>query len=236
MQFLLKTTLPLILGAAAAAAVHAQSLPPPDGVLTLTATAHIEVPQDWMTLTFSVAKEGSDAASVQSQIRQAVEAALAEARRVAKPGQVEVQTGAFSLYPRYGQKGAMSGWHGTAQLIVQGRDMPALAQLSGRIGTMTIAQVAYSISRETREKLEGEAAAQAIARYGAQAAGYAKAFGYGGYRLREVQVMHEGASPPVVPAMARARLSAEAADASLPVEAGKGMVSATVSGSVQLTK
>ena len=45
-------------------------------------------------------REGQDAATVQSQLKQALDAALAEARKAARPGQVEVQTGNFSLYPR----------------------------------------------------------------------------------------------------------------------------------------
>ena len=40
---------------------------------------------------------------------------------------------------------------------------------------------ATALSRELREKVEGEVAAQAIARYRAKAADYAKQFGYGGY-------------------------------------------------------
>ena len=41
---------------------------------------------------------------------------------------------------------------------------------------MTIARVGYSLSRESREKVEGELAAQAIGRYRAKAADYAAAF------------------------------------------------------------
>ena len=46
---------------------------------------------------------------------------------------------------------------------------------------MTIARVSYGVSRELREKVEGEVTAQAIARYRAKAADYAKQFGYTGY-------------------------------------------------------
>ncbi len=89
---------------------------------------------------------------MQSQLKQALDAALAEARKAARPGQVEVQTGNFSLYPRYaGQGQRINGWQGTAELVVEGRDMPAIGQLTGRITTMTIARVGYGLSRERRE-------------------------------------------------------------------------------------
>ena len=66
--------------------------------------------------------------------------------------------------------------------------MAAIGQLSGRITTMTVARVAYRLSREASQKVEAEVAAEAIARYRAKAGEYAKQFGYGGYSIREVNV------------------------------------------------
>jgi uncharacterized protein YggE len=76
--------------------------------------------------------------------------------------------------------------------------------------------------------------AQAIERYRARAADYARQFGYGGYAIREVNVSSNeppGFAP--VP-MLRAKAMAAGADEALPVEPGKGVVSVTVSGSVQM--
>jgi predicted secreted protein len=220
----------------------AQTLPPPAGVLNLSSSASIEVPKDVLGVVFSVTREGSDAQAVQSGLKQALDAALAEARKVAKPGQVDVQTGNFSLYPRYsnpGPKGgqpAITGWQGSAELMVQGRDVTAIAQLTGRVQTMSIARVGYSLSREAREKVEGEAAAQAIARWRAKAAQTSQQFGYAGYTVREVNVAtdqpHPGQPMPMMRAKAMDAASAEA----LPTEAGKTEVVATVNGSVQMTR
>jgi predicted secreted protein len=218
------------------AALFAADLPPPSGVVALTSSASAEVTKDVMTVTFSTTREGADANSVQAGLKQALDAALAEARKVAKPGQVDVQTGNFSLYPRYTNKGVLSGWQGSAELIVEGRDMPAISQLVGRISTLTIGRVGYSLSREAREKSEGDVAAQAIARYRAKAADYARQFGYAGYTLREVNV-NANEQPPIRPvAMASARMMSAQADESLPVEAGKATVAVTVNGTVQLNK
>ena len=147
----------------------------PSGVLTLSASASVEVAHDWLSVTLSTTREGADAATVQSALKQALDAALAEAKRAATPGQIEVQTGNFSLYPGHAPRG---GWQGSAELMIEGRDMHAIAQLTGRINTLTIARVGYSLSREQREKVEADVAAQAIARYRAKAAEYAKQFGY----------------------------------------------------------
>ena len=208
----------------------------PQGVVSLSSSASIEVPRDVLGVTFSTTKEGADAASVQSQLKQALDAALAEAKKAARPGQVEVQTGNFSLAPRYTSKGVINGWQGSTELIVEGRDMPAIGQLTGRITTLTISRVGYTLSRELREKSEAEVSGQAIARYRAKAADYAKQFGYGSYAIREVNVSTNELQQPVPMAQMRMKTMSVAADESLPVEPGKGTVSVNVSGTVQLVK
>jgi predicted secreted protein len=219
----------------------AQTLPVPAGVLNLTTTASIEVTKDVLNVTFSVTREGSDAQAVQAGLKQALDAALAEARKIAKPAQVEVQTGNFSLYPRYSQPGpkggqpVITGWQGSTELVVQGKDATAIAQLTGRVQTMTIARVGYTLSREAREKVEADAVAQAIMRWRAKAQQMSQQFGYAGYTVREVNVStNEPGGGPVPMMMARAK-TMDAAEA-LPTEAGKGEVVATVNGSAQMTR
>jgi predicted secreted protein len=210
--------------------------PPPSGVISLASSSTVDVTKDLLTVTFATLKEGSDAAGVQSQLKQALDAALAEAKKVARPGQVDVRTGNFSLYPRYTQKGVINGWQGTVELVVEGRDMQAIGQLTGRITTLTIARVGYDLARETREKSEADVSADAISRFRAKAADYAKAFGYSGYTVREVSVNADQPPPGVIQPMRMKAMTASAADESLPVEPGKGSVTVNVSGTVQLTK
>ncbi len=228
---------PLLVAATTLAAGPVQAdTPPLQGVVSLSASASVEVTKDLLNIVLTTSREGQDASIVQGQLKQALDAALAEARKAAKPGQLEVQTGNFSLYPRHAPKGGISGWQGTAELVLEGKDMPAIGALTGRIGTMTVARVSYGVSRELREKVEGEVSAQAIARYRARAAEVAKQFGYTGYAIREVNV---GSSEPpgFVPVpMLRAKAMSAAADESLPLEAGKAQIVVNVSGTVQMTK
>lgn len=204
--------------------------------LTLSASASADVTRDVLGVTFSTAREGADAGSVQTALKQALDAALAEARKVAKPGQVEVQTGSFSLYPRNDPKtGKLNGWQGSAELIVEGRDAATIAQLTGRISSMTIARVGYSLSREAREKAETDITAQAIGRYRAKASEYARQFGYGSYVLGDVNISSDEASPQR-PLMMKAMRAGMSGDESLPTEAGKATVTVNVSGSVLLAK
>lgn len=233
----------LVLAAALAASLPAlparAETAPPQGVVSLTTSATVEVTKDLLTISLSTTKEGQDASSVQSQLKQALDAALAEAKKAARPGQLDVQTGSFSLQPRYTSKGVINGWQGRAELIVEGRDMQAIGQLTGRITTLSISGVAYNISRELREKTEGDVAAQAIARYRSKAADYAKQFGYSGYTVREVNVQTNDfgpVRPAPAPMLMRQKMASDTSDEALAVEPGKGNVSVTVSGTVQMTK
>jgi predicted secreted protein len=223
------------LALSAAAAASAQTLPPPQNVASLSASATVEVPMDWLTVVFSTTREGSDAAAVQSQLKQALDSALAEARKAAKPGQVEVRTGGFSLMPRYAPKGGtITGWQGSTELVVEGRDSATIAQLTGRVQTLNIARVGFSLSRDARQKVEGDVAAQAIERFRARADAVSRQFGFTGYTVREVTVNSDGGGEPP---MARMRVQASAMmaeGAPLPVEAGKATVTASVNGSVQM--
>ncbi|MBV9891885.1 MAG: SIMPL domain-containing protein [Rhizobacter sp.] len=218
----------------------AQVLPTPEGVLALSASASVEVQKDVLAITFSTTKDGADANAVQAVLKQALDAALAEARRAARPGgEVDVQTGNFALYPRYAPptssgRAVISGWQGSAELVVQGRDVAAISQLSARITTMTIARVEYRLSREASQRVEGDVAAQAIAAFRAKAAVYAKQFGYATYAIREVNVATSEPSPGPQPMLRMQAQAASVAAEPLPVEPGKALVSANVNGTVQM--
>ena len=219
-----------------AGAMAAVELAPPQGVVNLSASASLEVVRDLLSMTLSTTREGADPAAVQSQLKQALDTALIEAKRAARPGQLEVQTGNFSISPRYTNKGVVNGWQGSAELTIEGRDMQAIGQLSGRITTLTISRVGYNLSRELRERTESEVSAQAIGRYRAKAADYAKQFGYASYVIREVTVSANEAVPRGVPMQMRAMSASVASDEALPIEPGKGNVTVSVSGTVQLNR
>ena len=218
---------------AGAAGLSAQTLPPPQNVLQLQANGTVEVQQDLLLMNLSTARDGTDPAQVQAQLKTALEAALAEARKTAQPGQMDVRTGNFSLYPRHGRDGRISGWTGSAELVLEGRDFPRITQAAGRIQTLTLGGIAFGLSREARAKVESDAQTIAIERFKAKAGELAKGFGFAGYTLREVSV--NANEPGFMPRpRALAMESKQASDSAVPVEPGKSTVVVTVSGSVQL--
>ena len=222
-----------LLGASAAA--PAQTAPPPANVVQLSASGFKEVQQDWLPMTLNTTKEGPDAATVQNQLKVALDAALAVAKAAAQPQQLDVRTGQFNLYPRYSSNGKINGWQGSTELVLEGRDFARIGATAGKIQTLTLGNVGFSLSREAQQALESDVQAMAMERFKQRASEIATGFGFGAYSLREIAVSSAdqggGYVRPRVMAMeAKAAMS----DAPIAVEAGKSMVNVTVSGSIQL--
>jgi predicted secreted protein len=214
--------------------VAAQGVPPPQNVLQLSASGSVDVMQDMLSLSLTTTREGSEAAGVQSQLQSALDAALAEVRKSAQPGQMDVRTGTFSIYPRYSGPGKLTGWRGSAEIVLEGRDFARITQAAARATPMTIGSIAFGLSREQRAKVETDAQRIAIERFKARATELARDLGFSGYTLREVSVTSNDIGPVPRLRMLAAESVASAAPAPVPVEAGKSTVTVSVSGSVQL--
>ena len=224
----------LALAGLAVAQTNPTGWTPPQNVLQLSASGTVEVPQDMLSITLEATRDGNDAGAVQSQLKQLLDTALTEARKSAQPGQLDVRTGNFNLHPRYTRDGKTSGWQGTAELVLEGRDFVRVSQVAGRLSSLTVGNISYGLSREARAKAEAEAQTTAIGAFKEKASVLAKDFGFGNYTLREVSV-NAGSSGPSPRMMAmKSGMSAASADAPVPVEPGKANVVVNVSGSVQL--
>jgi predicted secreted protein len=215
--------------------LHAQApAVPPQNVAQLSASGSVEAPQDLLLVSLTTTREAADAATVQNQLKTVLDAAMTEARKAVLPGQMDMRTGAFSLYPRYGRDGKITTWQGSAELVLEGRDFARISATSGKIQTLTVNQATFSLSREQRARLEGEAQAVAIERFKAKASEIARGFGFTGYTLREITVTANDQGYVPRPRMMAMEAKASAPDAPLPVEAGRSTVLVTVSGSVQM--
>lgn len=222
-----------VMGGQSAVAAEAA---PRENMLSFSAEARLEVVQDLLSITLAVTREGSDAAAVQAQLKQVLDAALAEAKRGARPDAMEVRTGNFSLYPSHDRQGRINGWQGRAELVLEGKDTQRVVTTAGRLAGMNITGVGYRLSPELTAKHQASVTAQAIQEYRARATELARQFGYGGYILGEVSVHSSQQDGSPRPAMYRAQKAEMAmADEPVPTEPGKGVISATVSGSVRLT-
>lgn len=225
---------------AAAFAPHAAraATPPaadaaPAGVLSLSAQASEEVPQDVVDITLFYEQEAQDAASLTDALNKRAAVALAQAKDVSG---VSAHTGAFSIYPSTDRNGRISAWRGRTEVVLESRDFAAASKLAGQLNTaMQVANVSFSLSPEAQRRAAEHLTRQAIESFRKQAESAAQAFGYTSYTIRQVSIGQE--TPPHPLYAMRAMAMAPAAEAApVPVEGGKARVSVNVSGSVQMMR
>ena len=221
-------------GAFAPAAI-AQISPAPQNVVQLTAQGEVDITQDVLQITLSLTRQGAQSAEVQSQLRSALNAALAKAQPAAEKGRMDVHTGNFGLYPHYDKDGRIGNWQGTAELVLEGKDFDRITRTAGAIDSLTVSSVSFGLSSERRMAVEGEAQSSAIAMFRAKASRLAQDFGFKSYTLREVSVNEsDNGSLPRPRMMAMAARASDSASSPIPVEPGQSRVTVTVSGSVQM--
>ncbi|MFZ5512737.1 MAG: SIMPL domain-containing protein [Pseudomonadota bacterium] len=206
----------------------------PAGVLSLDASASVQVANDTAVMAVFVERQAVDAARAADGVARVLDEAARQARAVAG---VEVRTGGVTTFPSYDRDGKIAGWRSRGELILESRDFGQLAALGARLNPqMQIAGVHFKLSREARSREEARLIDQAAEAFRQKAAQAAKAFGYSRYTIREVSVS-SGERPDVPPVPYRAKaLGAQMESAPVPLEGGRAEVVITVSGSVQMER
>jgi predicted secreted protein len=205
----------------------------PDNIVRLNHSESAEVAQDTLRIALHANKEGADLASVQGELKRIVDRALRTAKTEAKPKLLEVRTGYFSAYPRYGSNNKTNGWSGSAELVIEGTDMGAISKLAGRLEGMAVSQTSFGLSVEQKKFTEDQITEKAIRAFQAKATQISKWFGANSYQIADVQVGSEGGVMPIHREMAMMS-KASGADTPVPVEPGKSQVTVLVSGAIKL--
>ena len=104
----------------------------PRNVVQLSAAGMVQVEQDMLTITLMANKEAPTLAAAQTQLKQALDEALAQAKAGAQPGQMDVSTGTFSRYRRNGKDQKVLGWPGRAELRLDGRAFGRITGMAGK--------------------------------------------------------------------------------------------------------
>jgi predicted secreted protein len=223
---------PLALAALPSRADTVLTQPVPAGVLSLSAQASQDIPQDTVDITLFYEQEASDPTSLTSTLNRHAETALAQAKGVSD---VQARTGTFSIYPMTDKNGHISTWHGRTEVILRSHNFGAASRLAGQLtSVMQVGNVSFSLSPEAQRAAADKLGGQAIQSFRSRAQQAAKDFGYSGYTIREVDMSSNSGSPPR-PMFAMRAMAAEAA-APVPVQGGTSTVTVNVSGSVQMTR
>jgi predicted secreted protein len=205
----------------------------PAGVLSLSAQASAEVPEDVVTITLFYEQEAADPSSLTTTLNQRADAALQRAKGVSH---VTARSGQFSVFPSTDRDGRISAWRGRTEVVLESRDFAAASKLAGDMSSiMQVGNVQFSLSPDAQRAAEQKLSNEAIASFRDQATAGARAFGYSGYSIREVNIGHSGVAPRPVMMMSARAMSADAKMAApLSLEGGTSTVSVNVSGSVQM--
>jgi predicted secreted protein len=207
----------------------------PSGVLSLSAQASAEVPQDVVNITLFYEQETQDASSLTSTLNQRADAALREAKGV---DNVTARSGSFTVFPSTDRDGKISAWRGRTEVVLESKDFAAASKLAGKMSnSMQVGNVTFSLSPEAARAAEQKLSSQAIASFRSEAQASAQAFGYSNYSIREVNVGHSGSAPRPVMMMAARNMNADAKmSAPIALEAGTSTVTVDVSGSIQMSR
>ena len=211
----------------------AQTLPQPRNQVSFNVASEREVANDWTTGLIGTTASGSDPAELASRINKQMTAALVLAKQAKG---VKVTSGAYNTYPEYGDGNRIIRWQASQDLILESKDVDAVAKLLGKLQGqgLLLRSISFSVARETQRKLEEELIAEAIAAFRARASLVAKSFGKASYGLIAVNVGGGGYQPPMP--MMRGKMEMMSADAAVApsFEGGTSHVRMDVNGTIEL--
>lgn len=197
----------------------------------LQASVSREVENDLMHAVLFVEANDAVAARVADQLNRVSGEGLRLAKAVSA---VKATSGGSRTYPVYGRDKKLSGWRGRVEIRLESKDVEAMAGLIGKLqSAMSLGGVSFSVSRETRLRVEDELIAEAVAAFRARAAIAVKALGGKGYKARRLALNTSGGSPSPRPMMASRGVASEAVAAPV-FEAGVSVVGVVASGVVEV--
>lgn len=196
-------------------------------LVTLTAQAEREVPNDMLFATLAAEAEGTDPVQLADGVNRAMQRALDLTRGY---GKVRARSGNYQTYPVH-DKNRVARWRVRQELRLESADFAAASELIGKLqSSLVLAQLALGVSGEARKQTENALVGEAIAAFEERARLARDALKAKGYRIRDLNLSGGGSLPPRPLAMRT--MSAEVAAPAL--EPGSTRIVVTVSGTVQL--
>ncbi|WP_427183939.1 SIMPL domain-containing protein [Bordetella bronchialis] len=199
-------------------------------LLTLQAAASEEVRQDTVQITVSTQVDAPDQAAVGKKLN----VLLDELMKTAKSNpDVAARTGSYRVWPNNNNKGKLVSWQGEGSIILESANFEAASALATRMGDKSaISNINFTLSRKAREAVERKLLNQAAQAFRERALAAASAFGFNGYRLKEIHLGGVGAvAPRAYMAMAK---GAPAPAADVPLQADMVTVSVDINGTIVL--
>jgi len=224
-------------GPALAQAPIANLQPPPTAgtLLLMSGAAEMELPNDEAVAHFFYETQDPDLAKAQSLVNQRVGDGTAALRK-ADP-QAQIETAGYSSFPVYSgpSNRTLAGWRVRQGVSLRTANVAALPKtVSAAQSTLSLGSIDFRLSKATRDKVDAQLIALAIANLNARVAAAAQALGVPAQRIRLEELDFSGReSGPRPMAMARMSVSADAVPAPT-FEAGVSTERLTVNGKARL--
>ena len=204
------------------------------GRVALQGMAAMEVDNDTMHATLYVEEEDANPVRLADNVNKVVAEAVKTAKAVSR---VSTRTGGYQTYPVY-DKTRIVRWRARSELMLKSGDFKALSDLVGKLqSTLKLGGIDFSVSPETRRKVENELTTEAIEDFKRRADLIARSFGARGYKVKDAAVNTDGGVPPMPRPLLRVQSfsKADGAEAAAPaVEAGTSRITASVNGTILL--
>lgn len=219
--------------AAPAAAAEPQ---PSQTLLHLNETAERTVARDRLTVDMRVEVAGTDRVRIQAELNRRMSAALDKVKAVRT---VEVASGSYQTEERTslgsGDKPVRPQWHAFQDLILIGRDFPALLNLAGQLQAdgLTMGDMNFDVAPETLRAAQRSLTDDALNALTARAKEIAATLRLSVVRIVTLRVGNATQPGGVRPVMMQAR-ALEAAAPPPAAAAGNGTIALTVDADIAL--
>lgn len=206
------------------------------GLLNFSAEASRKVDNDQTNATLTKVVQHKSSSEVANQINDTLNRALVIAK---KYPQVQVSTGNQSTYPQYDKNQKINGWTGNASLNLKSTDTVAISKLIAELQSfMTLDGISFSVSDDTRKKVEEQLMIEASQNFQRQAKALLPAWNARDYQLVSLDFNRGGdyaGRYTVAPMMAMAKTQSNEV-ASQDYQAGESTITVTANGNIQLVK
>jgi predicted secreted protein len=216
----------------ASAAAAEPPTPFPKDQVSFRVEAKREVPNDWISATLGVQEESSDLAGLAARVNQRMAAALGLAKADQR---LQVSSGAYQTQPVY-DRTRIVRWRASQDLVIETAEVDVLAQMAGTLQAqgLLLRGVSFSVSPETRKRIEDELILEALSLFRERAGLIARGLGRRGWNLMSL-ALGESAPPPM-PFYQTRGMAMEAADAAVApaFESGRSTLRVEANASIEV--
>lgn len=198
--------------------------------ITLSAAAKTEVENDLISAQLYAQREGTELPLLADAVNQTISKAV---DLVKSHGDFAVQTMNYHTSPTY-HKGVVTGWRVRQSIKIKSKDATQISQLLSQLQqTLALESIQYSISTQTRNRVEEELISKAIELFRQRANKITQQMNRSDYRLVEMNIHTPGQN--VSPVLMRANTMAlEQSVAPPSLETGSQTLRVEVSGRIEL--